>query len=67
MSKSINAVLNTKQAMDIIIFEAKKLVAEKFDTTVEMVDFAITEKNENVMSILRKLVSQGVKQVAEAV
>jgi hypothetical protein len=66
MTNNEAKVLNTKSAMSIIISEAKKLVAAKFETTVDMVDFAISAKNENVISMMRKLVGEGVKQTAEA-
>jgi UTP-glucose-1-phosphate uridylyltransferase len=66
MTNSQNAVLATKSAMDIIVLEAKKLVANKFDTSLEMINLAISAQNENVLNMLRDLVSQGVNQVADS-
>lgn len=60
------AVLNTKSAMDIIISEAKANIANKFEVSIEYVEVAIAVKNENVMSMMRKLVESGVKQAAAA-
>ena len=63
-TKNEAAVLNTKSAMIIITTEAKKVIAEKFNTTVEMIEVAISVKNENVLSMMRKLVATGVKEAA---
>lgn len=64
MTNSQAAVLNTKSAMKTITSEAKKAIATKFDTSVEFVDMAISAKNENVLSMMRKLVAKGVNEVA---
>jgi hypothetical protein len=58
------AVINTKEAMDIIISEAKLHISKKFKTSVEFVDLAIAAKNENIMSMMRTLVESGVNEAA---
>jgi len=64
MTKSQQAVLNTKEAMAIITSEAKQAVANKFKTTIEVVEMAIFAKNENVLSMMRQFVVAGVNEVA---
>lgn len=61
------AVLTTPSAMAIIIAEAKKAVAAKFNTTVDVVDVAILAKNDNVMSMMREFAKAGVNAAAELV
>jgi len=52
MTKQQSAVLNTKEAMTIILSEAKKVIAQKANTTIEMVEAAIITKNEKVLSMM---------------
>lgn len=66
MNNKQQAIINTKDAMDIIINEAKKAIAEKFETNIEMVETAISMKNENVLSMMRQLVEKGVNEVADS-
>ena len=67
MTKQQSAVLNTKEAMTIILSEAKKVVAQKANTTIEMVEAAIIAKNEKVLGMMKELVSLAVNQVASSV
>ena len=67
MTNTQSAVLNTKEAMAIILSEAKKVVAQKANTTIEMVEAAIIAKNEKVLNMMRELVSLAVNQVASSV
>ncbi len=64
MTKQQSAVLSTPSAMIIILAEAKKVVAQKADTTIEMVEAAIKAKNEKVLSMMKELVSLAINQVA---
>jgi hypothetical protein len=61
------AVINSKDAMKIIADEAKKVVANKFNTTVQMVEIAYAAGNENVKSMLAKLISKGINEAASLV
>ena len=63
-TQSQQAVINSKVAMAIITGEAKKAIAAKFGAGVELVEMAITAKNENVLSMMRKLVTEGIDQAA---
>lgn len=57
-------VFNTPEAMAIITSEARATIAAKFSTDVMTVSLAIDAQNENVINMMRKLVTEGVKQVA---
>ena len=61
------AVINSKDAMKIIADEAKKVVANKFDTTVQMVEIEYVAGNENVKSMLAKLITKGINEAASLV
>lgn len=67
MTKQQQTVLNTASAMNIIIEEAKKTVANKFNTNIKTVELAITLKQENVISMMSDLIAEGINQVAELV
>ena len=64
MTNSQQAVLNSPLAMEIILTEAKKVIAAKAGTTVEMVNYAIAAKNENVLTMMRKLTTEGIEAAA---
>ena len=58
-----HSVLNNKEAMNIILSEAKKFIANKFNTTVEMVEIGISIGDENVMSLMRQLTERGINEI----
>ena len=64
--QKIAGVLATKDAMVIILDEAKQTIATKQNTTVEMVNLAIEQKNENVLTMIMELIALGVEAVAES-
>ena len=66
MTKQQQAVLNTPEAMKIIIEEAKKAIAVKFGTSLEIVNAAILARNENVLSMMRQFSEVGVNETAAA-
>jgi hypothetical protein len=64
--QKIAGVLATKDAMVIILDEAKQTIATKQNTTVEMVNLAIEQKNENVLTMIMELIALGVEAVADS-
>ena len=60
-------ILKSVGAMKIIVEEAIKVVAAKFNTTAEKVEEARMAGNENVAEMLGKLIACGVSEASELV